>query len=677
MRRAVVLVVGLGLALAGAGGAGCGKQDGYPVYTPPIPDAQPPCGLVTCASLGATCGAIGDGCSNAPIDCGTCPGDQICGGGEGTRFTCGDNPCEPRTCAEAGATCGRIADGCGGLTPSCGTCPDGEVCGGAGVPNRCGAVPCTGLCLQRDACPSQPATTITGTVTAPGHVQPSPFGPPDPIYGAYVYIPNGAAGPPTWGTQPFPPGVSCDSCASLVAEPPLVGVTTGIDGTFRIENAPCGTNIPLVMQLGRWRRQITIPSVACCATTALTAAQTHLPRTRTGEPGDVRSDIPRIAVSTGAVDTMHCVLRKLGIADSEFTNPSGAGRVHLYQDNGAKIDAATPAAAALHGSATQLAKYDLALFECVGDRVPKADADQLRLIAYANAGGRVLASHFSYVWLTDNDGTPGTNTNPVPFSQTASWLADQGQAATATAFVDRSPQGDPDTQARRIAFAAWLAAVGASVTPGEVPLHAVRHDFDAVTPTPATAAGTPAQRWLYTTEPFAAPVQYTFDTPIAYPPAPRPARRCGRVLYSDFHVSDDLALDVTFPAECTDTPLTPQEKTIEFLLFDLATCIGPPPTACRPKTCQEQGLTCGLAGTGCDDGVVLSCGSCSNGRTCGGGGLGVCGTFECVPRTCADQSLNCGLVGDGCGGTIDCGVCAPGETCGGGDVANVCALILK
>jgi hypothetical protein len=289
----------------------------------------------------------------------------------------------------------------------------------------------------------------------------------------------------------------------------------------------------------------------------------------------------------------------------------------------------------------------------------------------------VLATHFSYVWLTDSDGSPGTNLGPQPFSQTASWMVDQAQADTATAVVDETLQGDPETRARRVAFADWLFRVGASTTRGQVPLRAVRNDFSAVSSLPATAANTPAQRWLSATAPFAAPVQYTFDTPVAYGLAPKPTRRCGRVMYSDFHVSDDLAQNALFPAECDDGPMTPQEKTIEFLLFDLATCIGPPPTACRPKTCQEQGISCGLAGNGCDDGVVLSCGSCANGRTCGGGGPGVCGTFECVPRTCADQSLSCGLIGDGCGGTIDCGMCAPGETCGGGDVANVCALILK
>lgn len=317
----------------------------------------------------------------------------------------------------------------------------------------------------------------------------------------------------------------------------------------------------------------------------------------------------------------------------------------------------------------------MSLFECVGERAPKTDADQARVIAYANAGGRVFATHFSYVWLTDNDGTSTTNAGPLPFSTTASWLVDQGQHASATAVVDQSVQGDPETQARRVAFAQWLVRVGASTTPGQLPLEAVRNDFTAVNPASATAIGTPAQRWLSTTTPFAAPVQYTFDTPVAYAPSSAPTTRCGRVLFSDFHVTDALANGMTFPAECTDTPMTPQEKTLEFLMFDLATCIGPPPTACQPRTCQQQGYDCGLAGDGCDDGLVLSCGTCTNGRTCGGGGTGVCGTGACVPRTCSE--LECGLIGDGCGGAVNCGQCAAGESCGGGDVPNTCALILQ
>jgi hypothetical protein len=141
---------------------------------------------------------------------------------------------------------------------------------------------------------------------------------------------------------------------------PLVSFTTGPNGQFTLTNAPCGTNIPLVIQLGRWRRQIVIPNVACCMNTALTAAQTRLPRNQ-GE-----GDIPLMAVSTGSADPMHCVLLKMGVDTTEFTNPSGTGRIRLYKDNGQVINGATPAASTLYNSTAELDKYDMVLFDCVG-----------------------------------------------------------------------------------------------------------------------------------------------------------------------------------------------------------------------------------------------------------------------------------------------------------------------
>ena len=661
----------------------CKSRDDFPISTPgATADAAidaGPCGLVTCTSANATCGPVGDGCGNV-IDCGACTAPDFCGG-DGTHFECGggtgSGACIPRTCTGAGADCGVIADGCGGLTASCGACATGEVCGANGVANVCGVQACTGLCAQQNACTNQPHTTITGRVTTPGHDDTATWGAPDPIYGALVYVPNGA-GPPYYGVTAFAPGVACESCSTLVSGAPLVNTTTAVDGTFTIDNAPCGTSIPLVIQLGRWRRQISIPSVACCAQTALTAAQTHLPRTRIGEPGDLRSDIPLMAVSTGDVDTLHCVLRKAGIDDSEFTNPNGVGRVQVYQDNGAVISASTPAVSSLIDSAATLARYDLVLFECVGEQVAKTAAEQQRVIDFANAGGRVFATHYSYVWLTNSDGNPGTNTGPKPFSQTASWLVNQAQAAAATALVDQSLQGDAATQTRRIAFASWLKLVGASTTLGQIDLDTVRHDFDAVTATPATAAGTPAQRWLYTTgAPFAAPLHYTFDTPVAYAPNPLPATQCGRVLYSDFHVSDATSAGATFPAECSAAPLTAQEKTLEFMLFDLAACIGPQIGACTPKTCAQLGVGCGPSGDGCDDGVVLACGGCANGEVCGQGGTSQCGTGLCTPRTCAEAMATCGSLGDGCGGLVFCGDCPDGSSCGGDSVPNECGTVLK
>jgi hypothetical protein len=644
------------------------------------------CGLVTCASQHAQCGPIGDGCGGE-LQCGSCPMGETCGGGG--LFQCGDgmgsgsgsNNCTPRTCAEAGsATCGIISDGCGSAI-DCGGCGSNEVCG-ASEANQCGLPPCQGpLCGNINSCTgSAQQTIITGTVTAPGHDNTTTFGTPDPIYDALVYIPNGSGS--DYGVEPFGSGVSCETCSSEVSGDPLMSFTTGVDGVFTLTGAPCGSNIPLVMQLGKWRRMITIPNVACCATTTLTGAETHLPRDHVGSAGDIYSDIPKMAFDTGQVDTLHCVLRNIGVADTEFTDPGGSGRINFFQDNGAFIDSNTPAASSLYDSPSTLDQYDMTLFECVGGEVTKTSTEQQNVINYANAGGRVFATHFSYVWLTDETGNPGSaagNTGPQPFSQTAAWEVNNGDFDSATGFVDETLQGDPNTQARRIAFANWLQLVGASTTLGQIPVVVVRHDFNSVSSTPATQLGAPAQQWLYSAgsgEPYQGPLHYTFDTPVAYPPNTPPTTECGRVLYSDFHVSNTNNADKQFPTECTSGKMNAQEKTLEFMLFDLASCVGPPLNTCSPKTCAQQGFDCGEAGDGCNDGMVLNCGTCQTG-TCGGGGPGVCGGNVCTPLTCAEVNAQCGIIGDGCGSAVDCGSCPMGEVCGGGGMANQCGSLIQ
>ena len=172
----------------------------------------------------------------------------------------------------------------------------------------------------RRACRS---TTISGTVTAPGHDDTATWGTPDPIYGALVYVPNGAAGPPTLRRRSrSPPASSCDTCSSLVSGAPLVSATTARrrqvhdrQRAVRHEHPARDPARPLAppdhdpeRRVLREHRADRTRRRTCRAITV-------------GEPGDVRSDIPLMAVSTGDVDTLHCVLRKIGIADSEFTKP--------------------------------------------------------------------------------------------------------------------------------------------------------------------------------------------------------------------------------------------------------------------------------------------------------------------------------------------------------------------
>ena len=278
------------------------------------------CVPLTCDSAGGRfCESVGDGCGGM-LNCGPCPNGGVCGGA-GTPNLCAGAPgCVPITCQQATAKyCGTLGDGCGRMIDCLG-CSGIDTCGGSGLANVCGnpAGTCTNLCLrQATTCPAGTTTVVTGTVVAP---TPMRFGPPDPIYNAIVYVPNAQV-------EPFRAGIACDACSGAQASgAPLVHAITGPDGTFRLENVPTGDNVPLVIQLGRWRRQVVIPRVEACQSLALNTELTRLPRNK------AEGDIPLMALSTGRVDLLECVLRKMGIDEAEFTAPTGNGRVHLYQN---------------------------------------------------------------------------------------------------------------------------------------------------------------------------------------------------------------------------------------------------------------------------------------------------------------------------------------------------------
>jgi hypothetical protein len=606
--------------------------------------------------------------------------------------------CRPKTCRDLGKNCGRQGDGCGGLTASCGTCSGGQICGGGGVPSVCGPVDdggadggtCTGLCQQQTRCDGGGTTTVTGRVYAPNGIEPLP--------NAVVYVPNGGAAP-NYGVQPFPPGVACSRCGADVTGNPLVTTTSNFDGTFTLQNVPLGPSIPLVIQLGRWRRMTTIAVNNACGNNPVTVTDTRLPRTQ-AEFGIAQNNIPLTAMATGSVDTLECVLRKIGIADSEFSSPTGSGRIHIWQGDlsndvqpgrgttrfyGAQPPTGTgptTSFSGLYSNAAALARYDQVIFACNGDpgQASMDDADRTRVLNYLNAGGRVFASHYAYRWLNSFS----------PFSQTATWAVDQGRPEDPNPILGNIDTSFPKGQV----FADWLGVVGAlaNASPPRISINVSRHDLNPLPNPPGTGVTSPAQRWIsvHSTLPngspfptrddqnrtiqnyVGAPQHYTFNTPWSAPAA----QQCGRVLFSDFHVSNDQVNSPVFPSECSNSALTPQEKVIEFMLFDLGNCITPdaPPPTCRPVTCAQLRANCGQHANGC--GGLINCGTCPEGQTCGGGGVAnQCGGPTCRPRTCAQVGAQCGKAGNGCGGTLDCGACPTGEACGAGGVPNRCAPV--
>jgi len=336
--------------------------------------------------------------------------------------------------------------------------------------------------------------------------------------------------------------------------------------------------------------------------------------------------------------------------------------------SGQYIDGSTPLEGALFQNDTNgtpiINQYDMAILACEGAELTRTAAELSALRNYANSGGRVYASHFSYSWLYNNGDYAGT----------ANWNRNQSEGVTAgttttDGYIDlvSNPKGN--------AFQAWLEAVNAStVGSNKVPVLVVRHDTDGVI--------APTQQWLYrhggvlrdNNNNIIAdytgrdlPLHFTFNTP----PSAASSAQCGRVLFSDFHVHDaSNNYDNVFPSACDNNTMNAQEKLLEFMIFDLGSCVTPYTPVCTPRTCAQQMIECGPAGDGC--GNALDCGVCPSDQICGGAGPGKCGMPTCTARTCGDQGIMCGPAGDGCGHALDCGNCPEGQTCGGGGRAGVC-----
>jgi len=105
------------------------------------------------------------------------------------------------------------------------------------------------LACAIDDCAAQPKTTVTAKVYDPAGK--------NPLYNIVAYVPNGKVGPIT-------NGATCETCNTPVTGEPIASALTNAQGQFTMQDVPVGTNIPLVLQIGKWRRQITLPEVKAC-----------------------------------------------------------------------------------------------------------------------------------------------------------------------------------------------------------------------------------------------------------------------------------------------------------------------------------------------------------------------------------------------------------------------------
>ena len=415
---------------------------------------------------------------------------------------------------------------------------------------------CVGLECQVVDCAKMGAqpTTLTGTVFAPNGTL--------ALYGITVYVPLNDPGVPS-------DTLECDKCSTSLPGGAVAQTISGEDGKFRLENVPVGDNIPLVIKSGKWQRKITIPRVEQCVDTPLMATETSLPKNKT------EGNIPKIAITTGDADALECLVRKLGL-EQEMSVGGGAGRVHLFAGDGVNKIGGTnmPGVATLWDTADHLKAYDIVILSCEGGQVqnatPKNQNNLDAMKAYADAGGRVFASHWHNIWIGGNFRDQGIN----PTLKPAVWSSIVTTWAPNDGTPDDPVSIDEVSNPKGVAFANWMVNVGGSgpmtmptaTTRGQITQQAAGRRMTA-----RVLDTTKAERWVYNTA-NGAPQNFQFTTPNEV----TPDNRCGKVVFSDMHVSADSTSPPggTFPNSCASSGLTPQEKALAFMFFDIASCVG-------------------------------------------------------------------------------------------------------
>ncbi len=424
------------------------------------------------------------------------------------------------------------------------------------------------------------STRVQGVVMDPAGLLPLP--------NVFVFLQEGAL-------APLPDGPAPDTCASILTGGaggglPANRVMTGIDGKFDLQlpsGFPNGASVPLVIQTGRWRRKVTV--TANCGTVTVPTGDARLPRNHT------EGEIPQFAVITGNSDTTECLLLKMGIDQAEFTHPSGPGRVHMYysgffrsgETSGPKLNGAAVEARNLVNQDPQavptapLNQHGILVTPCVGGLKNDAtvaikplyptDQEVVNVRNFVNLGGRLFTTHLSDMWLDHVPDGGGAMQDLYPGA--VNWIANM---ATDSGNIGGTAEGEVLLAPPRAQqFRDWMASAPVLGFNGSGRINFTEQRKRALSPGPLGTG------WIRNYKTFFPDPYYhhvTFDTPIAS------ASKAGRVVYFGSHVTAVAYRrnsGTLFPANCTGAALDSGEKALEYMLFDLAACVGgsPPPPA--------------------------------------------------------------------------------------------------
>ena len=430
-------------------------------------------------------------------------------------------------------------------------------------------------CYVNTMCAGGAQTTLTGKVYDPAGK--------NPIENVVVFIPNDPKTLPVIksGTN------TCSTCDTPVGDYATAALTDNT-GTFTLKGVPTGKNLPIVIQIGKWRRLMTVASTTDCKTVTVPASgpgQLRLPKNQQ------EGDLPQMALLTGGLDDLGCFLTKVGLDPKEYSAPHGGGKLDVYQGLGIAgggifgVGAAPALSTGTAGNCTNtscplwsnkasLESYDIVFLACEGDTMdPDENVDgggggygggsanvtkagKQAMHDWLDEGGKVFATHFHYTWFKNG---------PPDFQSVATWLGSSVGSGTCTnCTIDTTLQSGKD-------FQAWLMSVGA-LTGSGITLTGVADSVSAVNP--ATTS-----RWIYGNSGITTGAMDTkylsFETPIGGVPIDGGEvvgkQYCGKAVFTDLHAGG--APSGNIPGKCMAADLTAQEKSLEFLIFNLASCV--------------------------------------------------------------------------------------------------------
>ena len=267
-------------------------------------------------------------------------------------------------------------------------------------------------------------TTLTGHVYDPAGN--------NALYDVVVYVPNETPAPIT-------PGVDATSCSGdllYTGDADRARASPTLHGAFTVVPiALDGTDIPLVVQIGKWRTQIKIPSGRrCCwrigrhqrSRHAAPSGEAHAPQhrghrqlaasprgsSRTFRTSRSRRGAPtRSSVCSVASASTRWSTRRAPAAPVTFTSSRAAARARR------RWWGARRAIRSFRKSSATLSPYDIVLLSCEG--APTAISDvpgtTAALQTYTAAGGRVFAEHYHYEFFSDPAVrvSPPATTSPI------------------------------------------------------------------------------------------------------------------------------------------------------------------------------------------------------------------------------------------------------------------------